>query len=419
MKIAVIGSGISGLTAAHLLSEKHEVSVFEANGYIGGHTNTVPVVVAGKTYQIDTGFIVFNDRTYPNFQKLLQRIEQGYQQSEMSFSVCNQQTGLEYNGHNLDTLFAQRRNMLSLRFYLLIKEIVSFNKEAKALYQSYNDDLVSLQDFIQYKQYSPYFTRHYLLPMVAAIWSCSLNDALNFPLKFFTQFFYHHGLLNITDRPQWFVIEGGSSSYIPALIESFKTRLHLHTPVERVSRQPECVHIESHRGLEKFDHVVFACHSDQALALLAEPTEQEVAVLSKMKYQANDVVLHTDKTMMPKRKKAWASWNFYLKTNAQHDDPALVTYYMNRLQGLPEDGSTPDFFVTLNGTKYIDEKKILRRFSYDHPVMNQAMIDAQAKRNVISGINNTHFCGAYWYNGFHEDGVKSALDVCKSFGVTL
>lgn len=416
MKIAVIGSGISGLTSAHLLSDKHEVTLFESNRYLGGHTNTVTVKCRGTNYRLDTGFIVFNDRTYPLFNRLLAKIGQPFQPSEMSFSVRNLASGLEYNGHNLDTLFAQRRNLLSLSFYRLISEILRFNKQTRGLYENNRMPLSSLGEFLRQENYSDDFCHHYLLPMVAAIWSCSLRDSLAFPVRFFVNFFYHHGLLDIANRPQWSVIQGGSSSYIPALTAPFASRIHLDTPVERVSRSEEGVTIVSALGEQEFDYVVLACHSDQALRLLADPSELETAILSRMSYQPNEVVLHQDVSLMPKNRRAWASWNFSLQNPQQLNEPALVTYYMNRLQGLTD---APDFFVTLNGTRYIDEKKILRRFVYDHPVMDQAMIHAQSQRDRINGKNRTLYCGAYWYNGFHEDGVRSAVEACEKLGVVF
>lgn len=416
-RVAIIGSGISGLTAAHLLSLKYEVDVFEANDYIGGHTHTVPVDIDGKTWNIDTGFIVFNDRTYPNFEKLLERIGVEGQPTEMSFSVKNLETGLEYNGHNLDTLFAQRSNLLSPRFYGLVTEILRFNKLTTHMYDQGIHSDISLGEFLSSNHFDSFFNDHYILPMVAAIWSCSLNDALAFPLRFFINFFYHHGLLKVTNRPQWYVIKGGSSSYIPSLTKDFSDRIHLKTPVHGIRRMENQVVINSALGEQSYDHVILACHSDQARSLLSDITSDEEAILSGMKYQNNDVILHRDIDILPKRKRAWASWNFALiELENQRHKPALVSYYMNRLQGLE---NAPDFVVTLNGREFIDEKKILRSFNYTHPVMDADMIASQQSRDKICGIDRTHFCGAYWYNGFHEDGVRSALDVCKRFGVEL
>ncbi|WP_163937638.1 NAD(P)/FAD-dependent oxidoreductase [Paraferrimonas sp. SM1919] len=417
MKIAIIGSGISALTCAHLLSEQHQVEVFEKNHYIGGHTNTVSVEVEGKTHRVDTGFIVFNDRTYPNFLKLLDRIGFRPKASEMSFSCRNELTGLEYNGHNLNTLFSQRKNIFSPKFYKLISEIVRFNNQSKALHSSNQAKPLTLGDLINDYDFSEHFSEHYILPMVAAIWSCSLEDAAKFPIDFFLNFFSHHGLLNINDRPQWFVLEGGSSSYINDLTAPFADNIHLNTGVLAITRHENGVTVTTEHGSQEFDEVVLACHSDQALALLSDKTEDEQTLLSKMKYQSNVVQLHQDESLMPKHKLSWASWNFLLEDKAERStDPALVSYYMNRLQGFKD---APDFFVTLNGAHKVDKDKVLREFIYEHPVMDEDMINTQKQRQLICGKNHTHFAGAYWYNGFHEDGVKSALDVCKRFGISL
>ncbi len=414
--IAIIGSGISGLTSAYLLSQKHKVTVFEKNDYIGGHTATVDVTVDNKPYAIDTGFIVFNEKTYPRFLTLLEQLNIQPQKTEMSFSVHNQQTGLEYNGHTLATLFAQKRNIVKPRFWCFLREILRFNKLCKDLYAS--DDIpltLTLGDFLQQQNFSDYFCQHYILPMGAAIWSTSLDEMREFELRFFVRFFQHHGLLNVSDRPQWYVIPGGSKQYISPLIESFKDNIRLNSDISGVRRGPNKVTIEFGDGTsEVFDEVIFACHSDQALALIKDPTDAEHQVLGDIPYQANEVVLHTDTQLLPKRKAAWASWNYLL--DGSSDKPASVTYNMNILQGLP---NAPDFCVTLNQTERINPESILRSFTYAHPVFNKTSMQAQQQRNTICGKNNTHFVGAYWYNGFHEDGVHSATDVAERFGITL
>ncbi|MBR9726582.1 NAD(P)/FAD-dependent oxidoreductase [Shewanella intestini] len=420
-KIAVIGSGISGLTSAYLLSREHDVTVFEANDYIGGHTATVDIEVAGRQYAIDTGFIVFNDRTYPRFQKLMRQIGVESLPTQMSFSVHNALTGLEYNGHTLWSMFAQRRNLLKPQFYLFLNEIVRFNRRCKQCFEANDYPYQSLGHFLDKEGFSEFFSQHYILPMGAAIWSSSIKDMREFSLRFFIGFFQHHGLLNVTDRPQWYVIAGGSRSYIPALTAPYANNIHLNTAVNKVTRQADGVHLEFESQDEQvFDEVIFACHSDQALALLGDPTQDESRILSQMAYQLNDVVLHTDCSILPKRKAAWASWNYRLDGQNTQDmlsRPASVTYNMNILQRLPK--SAPTFCVTLNQTDQIDESKILRKFSYAHPVFNQASTQAQAQRHVINGKRNTYFAGAYWYNGFHEDGVRSAVDICNLFGICL
>ncbi|KXF83248.1 NAD(P)/FAD-dependent oxidoreductase [Enterovibrio coralii] len=413
MRIAIIGSGISGLTCAHYLQHDHDITVYEANDYVGGHTATIDVEVASGKYAIDTGFIVFNDRTYPNFQKLLCDIGVGAQETEMSFSVRNDDNGLEYNGHSVFSLFAQKRNLLNPRFYKFISEILRFNKEAREAHSnaSHGDELVeqTLGEFLSRRGYSDYFCQNYILPMGAAIWSSTLSDMRAFPLKFFLRFFQNHGLLDVTNRPQWFVIPGGSREYVRKMIPPFEDRIKLSAKITSVVRAGSLVRVITEEGIDEFDQVIFACHSDQALALLDNPTADERKLLSAMEYQNNDVVLHTDDSMLPRKKAAWASWNYHLgKQDGREDRPAALTYNMNILQGIE---SPETFCVTLNQTENINPDKILRKLVYAHPVFDQKCIEAQGQRERISGQNNTWFCGAYWYNGFHEDGVRSALDV--------
>lgn len=414
-KIAIIGSGISGLTCGYLLNKKYDIQLFEKNDYIGGHTATVDIEYNSEKHAIDTGFIVCNDKTYPNFLKLLSQIGVTYKDTEMSFSVHNAQTKMEYNGHGINSLFAQRRNIFSPKFWLLIKEILRFNKLCKALHATDIDASLTLGEFLDSEKFNQYFNEHYILPMGAAIWSTSLQEMRDFELKFFVRFFYNHGLLNISDRPQWHVINGGSREYVQPLINDFKDRIHLNSNITAVTRNESGVTIQFANGeAQQFDEIVFACHSDQALSLLGDAKEQEKAVLGAIPYSENDVVLHTDLSLLPRRNLAWASWNYRL--DKYNPRPAAVTYNMNILQGLT---SSTTFCVTLNQTPMIDEAKILRRFTYHHPVFNKQSMAAQQQRDTICGQNKTHFCGAYWYNGFHEDGVRSALDVCKRFGCEL
>ena len=411
-RIAVIGSGISGMSAAYLLSQHHHITLFEANDIVGGHTATKKVSVPSGEYDIDTGFIVFNDRTYPNFLKLLDTLGLSKQPTEMSFSVCHSPNGLEYNGNNLLSLFAQRRNWLNPRFYHFLYSIVRFNKLAKAAHASGNDG-GTLGEFLTRHDFNHYFCLHYILPMVAAIWSSSVSDARIMPLKFFLKFFINHGLLEIEDRPQWYVIPGGSQSYIPHLLDPVQ-EVRTNAPVTGIRRGDEGVDITTAQGIERFDEVIIACHSDQALAMLDDASEDEQSLLGQMKYRNNDVALHTDVSMLPDRRAAWASWNYSLAGGA--DAPPSLTYNMNILQGV---NAPETFCVTLNKTESIDPNKILGRYQYAHPVMDEAMINAQQHRHKICGKNRTHFCGAYWYNGFHEDGLRSSLDVCQRFGVEL
>lgn len=415
MKIAIIGSGISCLTTAYLLNRQHDISVFEASSWVGGHTHTVDVQVDGRHYAIDTGFIVFNDWTYPNFIELLNQLGVTYQPTEMSFSVCDPVSGVEYNGNTLNSLFAQRRNLLSPPFWGMLRDILRFNREAvDDLQQQRIASDLSLGSYLQQRGYGERFIQHYIVPMGAAIWSMSLADMLNFPLQFFLRFFKNHGLLSVTDRPQWQVIKGGSSSYVAPLSASFAERIRLQCPVQRVERDARGVTVHSSAGSERFDKVVFACHSDQALQLLAEPSATEQQILGALPYADNDVVLHTDTRLLPKRPLAWASWNYRL--GGPTSQPAALTYNMNILQGLQSDTT---FCVSLNQTAAIDPSKILARYTYAHPQYSLAGVAAQARWEELLGANHSYFCGAYWANGFHEDGVVSGLRVARAFGEAL
>jgi len=413
MKIAVIGSGISGLSCAHYLSADHEVSVFEAGKRVGGHTATVDVRLGTRSYAIDTGFIVFNDWTYPNFIALMNELGVPSKPTSMGFSVHDPASGLEYAGSSLDALFAQRRNLLSPSFLGMIRDILRFNREAVADFEAGAiDDSDTLADYLARNRYGNTFTDKYLAAMGSAIWSADCATVLEFPVGFFIRFFRNHGLLSISHRPQWRVIEGGSREYLAPLCARFAKRIHTGVAVRRVRRTP-------HRGVTlcmadgrelTFDEVVLACHSDQALALLEQPSAQESAILGAIPYQANDVVLHTDTRMLPRNRKTWSSWNYTL---GQSQERAVVTYNMNILQGI---AAPETFCVTLNNTDAINPHKILGRFRYDHPVFSLAGMAAQARWQEINGVANTWYCGAYWHNGFHEDGVASALRVANAIG---
>ena len=415
MKIAIIGSGIAGLTSAYLLQREHEITVFEAQDWIGGHTHTVPVRLDGREYAVDTGFIVFNDWTYPNFIQLLQQLGVGFKPTEMSFAVSDPDTGVEYNGHDLNSLFAQRSNLLSPRFWGMIRDILRFNKEALSdLEQGRIAADTTLGQYLSQNGYGQRFIEHYIVPMGAAIWSMSLADMLGFPLQFFVRFFKNHGLLSVSNRPQWYVIEGGSSAYVAPLTKGFAERIRLNCPVSRVERDEQGVTLHSPAGRERFDAVIFACHSDQALQLLAEPSASEAEILGALRYADNDVVLHTDTRVLPKRRLAWASWNYRLGGPTRQ--PAAVTYNMNILQGIESEHT---FCVSLNQTDAIDPDKILARFSYaTRSTAWRPVPPSCAGRNCRAG-RHSYFCGAYWANGFHEDGVVSALRVARHFGVSL
>ncbi|MEF1282664.1 NAD(P)/FAD-dependent oxidoreductase [Vibrio sp. M250220] len=410
MKIAIIGSGISGLTCGYYLSRDHDVTLFEANDYIGGHTATVDVELEGSRYSVDTGFIVYNDRTYPNFIALMNEIGVEGRPSQMSFSVRNDSNGLEYNGHTLTTLFAQKRNWLNPKFYSFIFEILRFNRLVKECVDQTTGEN-TLGDFLTSHRFSDYFCDNYILPMGAAIWSSTLADMRAFPLQFFARFFLNHGLLDVTNRPQWYVIKGGSREYIKPLTKGFADKIRLNSSVESVSRDHAGVTVRVNGQTERFDQVIFACHSDQAKHLLADISSVESEILSDLAYQPNEVVLHTDESLLPKRKAAWASWNYWLDGGEQEQSrPPTLTYNMNILQHIQ---APKTFCVSLNSSDQIDKDKILKSFVYHHPVFSRDSMAAQARRNEINGLSRTWFCGAYWYNGFHEDGVRSGLDVVR------
>lgn len=412
MKIAIIGSGISGLTAAYLLNRKHDVTIFEANDYIGGHTHTHKVNIDGKKYSVDTGFIVYNERTYPNFIKLLDLLNVERQLSTMGFSVKSISKDYEYAGESLNSLFAKRSNIFRFGFLRMLYEMYHFGKKADSSGIGL-DASVTLGDYLKKEKYSGEFINYFIIPMGAAIWSTPANKVLNMPAYFFIKFFYNHGMLETINRPNWWVIKNGSSEYIKKMIRGFENKINLSTPVKTVARKNEGIEIQLAKKDEtlKFDSVIFATHSDQALEMLENPTDTEKDILSSIPYQKNEVLLHTDSSVLPRRKLSWASWNYQLDS-----DPALpvvLTYNMNILQSI---NCKETLCVTLNDHNSVDETKILKKITYHHPLFNVKSIEAQKRKSEISGVNNTHYCGAYWRNGFHEDGVVSALDVCKDFG---
>ncbi len=413
-RIAVVGSGISGMAAAWYLSQRHHVTLFEATDRLGGHTATIDVTLDGEHHAIDTGFIVFNDRTYPHFQRLLAELGVASQPTEMSFSVHETLHDFEYNGHTLGSLFAQRGNLLSPRFYRLLGDIVRFNRRARhELDRGSLSDDISLGDYLDRAGYGRDFQRRYLLPMGAAIWSASIRDMRTFPALFFLRFFHHHGLLSVNDRPQWYTLVGGSRAYIPTLTAPYAESIRLATPVLSIRRNPDGVMLTTAQGHEQYDQVVLACHADQALKLLDDASLAELEVLTSLPYRDNDVVLHTDTRLLPRRRHAWASWNYRLDGRGDAAR-AAVTYNMNILQRLD---TANTFCVTLNDSAAIDPTKVLGRFRYAHPQFSLAGQAAQARHAEISGADRrTHFCGAYWRNGFHEDGVWSALRVARALG---
>ena len=410
MKIAIIGSGIAGNVAAYHLHKDHDITLLEANDYVGGHTHTHTIEWQDRQFSIDTGFIVFNYRTYPNFTRLLDELQVPVQPSNMGFSVKCETTGLEYNGNNLNSLFAQRRNLLRPSFHRMLRDILRFNRQAPSLLQSCDDSL-SLGDYLQQQAYGHEFIERYIIPMGAAIWSTDPARMQTFPAYSFVRFFHNHGLLSVADRPTWHVIKGGSNQYVKKLIQPFRDRIRLNSRVESIRRFPGHVEITPrNQPTERFDAVFIASHSDQALAMLSDATKQEQEVLGAIPYQENTAVLHTDKKILPKRRLAWAAWNYHLLQESS--SRVALTYNMNILQGL----DTPEqFCVTLNNDSAIDESSIIKRMRYHHPVYTPTGMAAQQRQKEINGTNRTYFCGAYWRYGFHEDGVVSALNAIKHF----
>ncbi len=411
MKIAIIGAGVSGLLAARLLANEHDLHVFEANDYAGGHTNTVGFDAFGRHYAADTGFMVFNERTYPNFVQMLRLLGVAARDSDMSYSVRCAESGLEYQGSSLNGLFAQRRNLLRPSFYRMLVDILRFNRRSRELLKGQNDEL-TLGDYLGQGGYGRGFVENYLVPMGSAIWSAPPDRFRRFPARFIVNFFNNHGLLTVFGHPQWKTVQGGAVRYVKALTKPFADRIRLRCPVVSVRRHPDRVVVSwEGGGPEAFDAVVLAAHSDQSLAMLADATPAEREILSAIAYQRNETVLHTDSSLLPRCRRAWASWNSYVP--AEEGRPVILTYNLNRLQG----HTSPDpICVTLNATESIDPGRILRRLVYHHPVYTREALAAQKRFHEINGKNRTYFCGAYWGHGFHEDGVRSALAVGECFG---
>jgi len=413
MRIAVIGSGISGLAAAYYLSRKHEVSVFEKDTRVGGHTHTVTVGSSRGPLAVDTGFIVHNDRTYPNLVRLLAELVVETQPSDMSFGVACRQTGFEYSSRGLDGFFAQRGNILRPAQYRLLREIVRFNREAPKLLEDPSAETLTLGDVVDQGRYSPLFTERYLYPMASAVWSMSTEAIRSFPALTLLRFFDNHGMLGINTHPKWKVIRGGSHNYIGPITAPFRDRIFTQADLRSVVRRESEVTLRFHdRPAMSFDHVVFACHGNQVLPLLESPSDAERDVLGRFQTSRNEVCLHTDSSLLPSRRQARASWNYHLHQDG--GEGTTLTYHMNRLQSLdvPE-----QYCVTLNDHGAIDPSKVVRRIVYCHPLYTHEAIRAQARWKEVSGVNRTHYCGAYWFYGFHEDGLNSALRVARTLGV--
>ncbi len=414
MNIAIVGAGVSGLTTAHLLDADHRVTVFEAADYAGGHTNTVRVDTRDETHQIDTGFIVFNDRNYPSFERLLDRLGVASQPSTMTFSVADTHGDFEYNGSSPNGLYAKRAHLVTPWFQRMIADFLRFNQAARRLLSTHEPS-PSLGEWLEQQRFSRPFIDRLIVPQASAVWSADPQQMWSFPARFLAEFFDNHGMLSLRDRPRWRTVSGGSARYVEALTGRLRGRLRLSTPVQSVTREPDHVLVTPRGGeAERFDEVVLATHSDQTLALLADATDHERELLGAIPYQANQAVLHTDVTMLPRRRRAWASWNYHLLDEPR--DRTTVTYHMNRLQSLRAER---EFCVTLNRTAEIDPDSVIATIDYAHPVYTEAGNRAQQRADEISGQRHTHFCGAYWGWGFHEDGVVSAERVAAAFGVRL
>jgi predicted NAD/FAD-binding protein len=411
MRIAVVGAGVSGLVAAHLLRREHDVTLYEAAGRPGGHANTLELELDGEPLAVDTGFIVYNERTYPLFTRLLRQLGVATRESDMSFGVQCARTGVEWSSR---APFAQRRNLLRPAHWRLLREILRFQRAARPLLAG-DDEKVTLADFLHGAGFSRRFVEHYVLPMGAAIWSASPLSFLDFPARSFVRFFHNHGLLERGSPVRWRTIAGGSRSYVDALATPLGDRLRLRAPVRSVRRRRRSVEVwTADAGPEAFDQVVLAVHSDQALRMLAEPTDAERVLLASIAYQANEAVLHCDASLLPRNRRAWASWNVHVPADLR--ERVAITYYMNRLQGL---ASRRPLLVTLNRSEEIDPARVLARITYHHPVFDGRAASAQRLRERIDGRDRLHFCGAWWGFGFHEDGVRSAVEMCRRFGLEL
>jgi predicted NAD/FAD-binding protein len=411
MRIAVVGAGIAGNGAAWLLSRQHEVVLFEREPRLGGHTHTHRVELRGREYAVDTGFIVHNPRNYPLFTRLLGELGVDSQETTMGFSVQDARTGLEYNATSLDALFCQRRNLLSPRFLRMAREILRFYRESPALLAGEGPG-PTLGDYLREQRYSPLFVEAHLVPMACALWSSPSAEIMRFPARHLVRFMANHQMLDAGTRPCWRVLRGGSSRYLEAMQRDWRVQVRRGAAVTRVSREEQGVSVASADGVERFDQVLLACHSDEALALLANPTPAEREVLGAMRYQRNDTVLHTDPRLLPRSRKAWAAWNAYLP--AEPGAHCTVSYCMNLLQSL--DAPEP-LVVSLNRTQDIDPGRILARMAYAHPLQDHASVAAQARRAEVNGVDRIWYAGAYWGYGFHEDGLRSGVDVARALGV--
>lgn len=416
MRIAIVGSGISGLTIAYYLNKKHDFVMFEKDNWIGGHAHTEHV----DNISIDTGFIVFNNRNYPNFKQLLDILKVEYQATEMSFSVRSSLLNLEYKGSNLNGMFADKFNLLNPKFYKLILEILKFNRLAKNRKYEMHETVGA---FVNRYKFGRYFIEGYLFPMGSAIWSMGLKDMYDFPMDFLVKFFNNHGLLDLKNRPQWYTVKGGSIQYVNKIIEPFQDKIMINTKVLSVARNNGKILVRYKNNIgtvleDTFDKIVFACHTPDILSILGDDAKSlEQDILSSIKTSRNEVILHYDTSLLPKHKNAYASWNYLVDNNSTNK--ATVTYNMNILQKLEQCSNNKIYCITLNNSEKIAPEKIISKYIYYHPIYSVDSMLARNRWDEISGTDNTYYCGAYWYNGFHEDGVVSAIKVCRQLGVAI
>ena len=415
MKIAIIGSGISGLSTAWFLKQKHDITLFEKNNYLGGHSNTASIKYKNKKIDVDTGFIVFNFRTYPNLKAFFELLNVKIAKSDMSFGIKNLDNSLEYSGNNLFSLFAQKKNLLNPKFWGMLKDIMVFNKKATKLIKSKQvDENLTLEQFIKNLKLGQYFQDYYLLPMAAAIWSCPLELMKNYPAQTFLQFFYNHGLLTITNQPQWYTVAGGSKEYVKKISQSFDNKIKLNCAIKSAIQKGKKIILQDENNQEyQFDHIIFASHTDQTFKILQDKTKEEKEILGNIKYSKNTAILHKSETQMPKSKKAWASW-IYLSSSKENK--VSLSYWMNNLQNIEH---KYPLFVTLNPITKIAKKDIFGQYKYEHPIFDLKAIEAQKSLDKIQGQRNIWFCGAWTKYGFHEDGLNSALKIVKKFDINI
>ncbi len=415
MKVAIVGTGISGLTSAYLLNRHHDVHVFEANNYIGGHTNTIQVKEREKTIPVDTGFIVFNELNYPNLCELFDELGVKSRDSDMSFSVHSEKNGLEFNGTDLNRIFSQRSNILNPTFLRMLKDIMRFHKHAPVVLKSNIVDTITVSEFAETNEYSKYFIEYYLVPLGASLWSCPAEKFRQFPIKFVLEFLDNHCMLQVNDRPQWKTVVGGSSQYIAPLTQWYSEKIHLNCAVTNVVRKNNKVEIYFVNGnSESFDEVILATHADTSLQLVKEPDAEEKQFLEMFEYQDNEAILHTDTSVLPKKKRTWASWNYRIPS--EENTHVAVTYNMNMLQGIDSDVT---YNVSLNQSQYINPTTIIKKINYHHPVFHPGRDAVQSQHQKMIRRRGISYCGAYWGYGFHEDGVRSAINVGQAYDQEL